>query len=82
MTKKLDITKDLTPLELRRYKECCVKFRTQFEDGNVYYTTDLSLGVGYENVYSDMEIDVELPFVFDEKHMQVITDEDHELDVF
>ena len=82
MTRRLDIINDLTPLELRRYKQCCADFGTSFDEGFVFYTTDMSLGAGYENVYSDIDIDVELPFVFDKLHMIVITDEDHELDVF
>ena len=82
MTRRLNITNDLTPLELIRYKQCCADFGTQFDEGFVFYTTDMSLGAGHENVYSDIDIDVELPFVFDKLHMRVITDEDHELDVF
>ena len=82
MTRRLNITNDLTPLDLRRYKQCCADFGTQFDEGFVFYTTDMSLGAGYENVYSDIDIDVELPFVFDKLHMRIITDEDHELDVF
>ena len=69
MTRRLDITNDLTPLELRRYKQCCADFGTQFDEGFVFYTTDMSLGAEYENVYSDIDIDVELPFVFDKLHM-------------
>ena len=69
MTRRLDITNDLTPLELKRYKQCCADFGTQFDEGFVFYTTDMSLGAGYENVYSDIDIDVELPFVFDKLHM-------------
>ena len=82
MIRRLDITNYLTPLELRMYKQCCADFGTQFDEGFVFYTTDMPLGAGYENVYSDIDIDVELPFVFDKLHMIVITDEDHELDVF
>ena len=69
MTRRLDITNDLTPLELRRYKQCCADFGTQFDEGFVFYTTGMSLGAGYENVYSDIDIDVELQFVFDKLHM-------------
>ena len=69
MTRRLDVTNDLTPLDLRTYKQCCADFGTQFDEGFVFYTTDMSLGAGYENVYSDIDIDVELPFVFDKLHM-------------
>ena len=69
MTRRLDITNYLTPLELRMYKQCCADFGTPFDEGFVFYTTDMSLGAGYENVYSDIDIDVELPFVFDKLHM-------------
>ena len=69
MTRQLDIINDMTPLELRRYKQCCADFGTQFDEGFVFYTTDMSLGAGHENVYSDIDIDVELPFVFDKLHM-------------
>ena len=43
MTRRLDITNDLTPLDLRRYKQCCADFGTQFDEGFVFYTTDMSL---------------------------------------
>ena len=43
MTRRLDITNDLTPLELRRYKQCCADFGTSFDEGFVFYTTDMSL---------------------------------------
>ena len=69
MTRRLDITNYLTPLELRMYKQCCADFGTPFDEGFVFYTTDMSIGAGYENVYSDIDIDVELPFVFDKLHM-------------
>ena len=69
MTRRLDIINDMTPLELRRYKQCCADFGTAFDQGFVLYTPDMSLGAGYENVYSDIAIDVELPFVFDKLHM-------------
>ena len=69
MTRQLDIINDMTPLELRRYKQCCADFGTPFDEGFVFYTTDMSLGAGHENVYSDIDIDVELPFVFDKLHM-------------
>ena len=69
MTRRLDITNDLTSLELKRYKQRCADFGTPFDEGFVFYTTDMSLGAGYENVYSDIYIDVELPFVFDKLHM-------------
>ena len=69
MIRRLDITNYLTPLELRMYKQCCADFGTPFDEGFVFYTTDMSLGAGYENVYSDIDIDVELPFVFDKLHM-------------
>ena len=49
MTRRLDITNDLTPLELRRYKQCCADFETPFDDGFVFYTTDMSLGAAYES---------------------------------
>ena len=45
MIRRLDITNDLTPLELRRYKQCCADFGTQFDEGFVFYTTDMSLGL-------------------------------------
>lgn len=50
MTRRLDITNNLTPLELRRYKQCCTDFGTPFDDGFVFYMTDMSLGAGHENV--------------------------------
>ena len=53
MTRRLDITNYLTPLELRRYKQykqCCADFGTPFDEGFVFYTTDMSLGAGHENV--------------------------------
>lgn len=66
-----------TPLEIERYKQCQKDFGKK---GYLYFITEWSPGAGYEIVYSTKRMKKD--YQFDESTMRIITDTDHELEVF
>ena len=74
-----EVTEELSSLELARFNE----FKTKHKNAKCYYTTNYSLGVGYEIIASILDLTNESNFdLINELNSEIITDELNELENF
>ena len=70
------LARKMTDLEKSRLR----KFRKTHKGAKAYYSTDFSLGVGYDIIASTLDLTQERNRVLiDETNSKFITDEEHEL---
>ena len=72
-------SKDLSDVELRRYR----RFKKHHEHAHCYYTTEFSLGAGYDILATTLTINNEKDLLkVNLKNSEFITDEVKELESF
>ena len=70
------LARKMTDLEKSRLR----KFRKTHKGAKAYYSTDYSLGVGYDIIASTLDLTQERNrLLIDETNSKFITDEEHEL---
>jgi len=70
------LARKMTDLEKSRLR----KFRKTHKGAKAYYSTDFTLGVGYDIIASTLDLTLERNRVLiDETNSKFITDEEHEL---
>ena len=73
------LARKMTDLEKSRLR----KFRKTHKGAKAYYSTDYSLGAGYDIIASTLDLTQERNRVLiDDSNSKVITDEKHELENF